>query len=127
MRIKRFENFNIENILLPETIHDMLMESKIVETSVDPDTYFEEEPWSSDDEYIILRNGEDEASIGFSIEVDFDEETSYGDDYYTPTYKEIKNEKVDFQINDFELNEEEINLTPELEKLLIKVLKQHIG
>lgn len=127
MRIKRFENFNIENILLPETIHDMLMESKIVETSVDPDTYFEDEPWSSDDEYIILRNNEDELSIGFSIEVDFDEETSYGDNYLTPTYNEIVNEKVDFQINDFELNEEEINLTPELEELLIKVLKQHIG
>lgn len=99
---------------------------EVIEVSIDKDTFFEGEPFNSDGEYIIIKDGDKEMSIGFDIDVDFDIETSTGD-YITPSFDDVENVEISFTINDFDVDEEDVKLTPELEARLIEVLARFVA
>ena len=99
---------------------------ELVEVSIDKDTFFEGEPFSLEDEYVIIKDGDKEMSIGFNIDIDFKIETSVGDGYITPTFDEIEKVKITFDIIDSDIDEDDVELNDklvvELEKVLDKFL-----
>ena len=100
---------------------------ELIEVSVDKETFFEGDPFNSEGEYIIFKDGEKEMSIGFDIDVDFDIETDAGDGYLTPSFDDVENVEITFDISDFEIDEQDVPLTPRLVTDLNKILSKFIS
>ena len=99
---------------------------ELIELSLNKETFFEKDPFSLEDEYIILKQCDKEMSIGFDINVNFDKEINTGDEHTTPTFEDIKNVDINFNIKDFEVEDKEKELTPELKFILNGVLNKFI-
>lgn len=89
---------------IKELVTVLANKSQIVDKDI-PNGIFDElneESFSSDDNFITVKNGEDVISIDFELYVNWKVVNSGGDGYWTPNYDEAEDIEVKIEITNIE-------------------------